>query len=70
MDSVAQVVKVFTGAGEYIKMFGGLGTLAGAFFFPIDVSIDRRRGTLFVLEKNGRRLQAFAIEDTEDGNVQ
>jgi sugar lactone lactonase YvrE len=63
VDSVAQVVKVFRPDGEFIEMFGGLGTGDGAFFFPIDVYVDRASDTLFVLEKNGRRLQAFAIQE-------
>ena len=62
-DAVSQVVKVFQSDGTYIRMFGGLGSGEGAFFSPVDVCINRSTNTLFVLEKNGRRIQAFTIED-------
>lgn len=63
VDSVAQVVKLFNPDGSFVQMFGELGFGPGAFFYPVDLCVDRETDTLFVLEKNGRRLQAFAIEE-------
>lgn len=60
-DSVGQVVKAFDSAGTLLGMFGGMGSEDGDFFFPIDLCVDRASDTLFVIEKNGRRLQAFKI---------
>jgi tripartite motif-containing protein 71 len=62
-DIVNQTLRAFNPDGTFIAEFGGLGTVPGAFFFPSDVCVDRATGTIFVVEKSGQRLQAFAIEE-------
>ncbi|MHB1457822.1 MAG: NHL repeat-containing protein [Armatimonadota bacterium] len=62
-DSVGQVAKVFDSEGTMLGVYGGMGSEDGDFFFPVDLCIDRETNTLFVIEKNGHRLQAFAITE-------
>ncbi|MHB9035826.1 MAG: NHL repeat-containing protein [Armatimonadota bacterium] len=62
-DMISQMVKVLMPDGTFVETFGGLGTGPGDFFFPADVCIDRVANRLFVVEKAGQRLQAFAIEE-------
>ena len=61
VDTVAQVVKVFDRTGTPLGMFGGMGSEDGDFFFPTDLCFDNASNTLYIVEKNGRRLQAFTV---------
>jgi len=63
-DAVNQTLRVFRADGTFLAEFGGMGDLPGAFFTPVDVCVDRVRQTLYVVEKSGQRVQAFAIEDS------
>ncbi|MCL5105628.1 MAG: 6-bladed beta-propeller [Armatimonadetes bacterium] len=62
-DMVNQTLKVFSPKGQFLEIFGGFGSGPGDFFSPADVCVDRIKGRLFVVEKSGQRLQAFAIEE-------
>jgi len=57
-DTFSHEVKAYSASGEFLGAFGEAGTGPGQFFFPSDV-VTSPDGTLYVLEKAGRRLQAF-----------
>jgi DNA-binding beta-propeller fold protein YncE len=62
-DTANQTLRAFRPDGTFLAVFGGFGTGPGDFFSPSDVFVDRVKSTLFVVEKSGQRLQAFAIEE-------
>jgi sugar lactone lactonase YvrE len=62
-DTVRRTVKAIRPDGTLIDEFDGMVPGSDGFFMPVDVCIDRGSATLFIVEKNGRRLQAFAIEE-------
>lgn len=62
-DTVNQTLKALRADGTFLAVFGGFGTGPSDFFSPADVCVDRAKGTLFVVEKSGQRLQAFSIKE-------
>jgi len=59
-DAFSHEVKAYTPKGEFVGSFGMPGDGPGQFYFPSDVVAFA--DVLYVLEKGGRRVQAFHIE--------
>ena len=66
-DMVTHTLKLYRANGTFLAELGGLGDQNGAFFSPTDLFIDRGTQTLYVLEKSGLRIQAFAIQNGSAG---
>ena len=58
IDSIRQVVSVFTKDGSFLSRSGGMGTQAGAFMFPTDIASNGNQ-KLYVVERLGSRLQVL-----------
>lgn len=58
-DTFAHDVRAYSTSGKFLGAFGGRGTGRGYFSYPSDVTVTR--DTLYVLEKAGRRVQAFRV---------
>lgn len=63
VDSFAHQVIVFDVNRVFEFSFGGLGLREGRFFFPIDIALDEKGGRVFILEKDGKRMQAFSYKN-------
>jgi len=62
-DAFSHELKAYTAKGDHLATFGRPGDGQGELYFPSDVVAFA--DVLYVLEKGGRRIQAFHIETTQ-----
>ncbi len=59
-DAIRQVVRRYDATGQLRDTLGGMGRAPGQLLYPVAVAGDGKR-LLVVLEKNGARVQVFAV---------
>ena len=65
VDSKHNVIKVFSMAGKFIKKFGGTSTKEkerGLFNQPTGISLDEKKGRVYVSDTMNNRIQIFDLE--------
>jgi DNA-binding beta-propeller fold protein YncE len=62
VDTAEHLIRVFDRIGILLRTFGGYGMTEKALFYPVDVDMDSM-GRVFILERGGRRMQAFELEN-------
>ncbi len=60
-DSAAQLVKVYTAAGTFVRSFGGHGSGDGQFDFPVGVFVDAAAHQVLVADQLNYRIQIFDV---------
>ena len=64
-DGAADVIKVYAAGGAPLGSFGGHGSEAGLFDFPVALAIDDMRGEILVADQMNFRVQIFDLQ----GNI-
>lgn len=58
-DSTADLVKVYSTSGTFVRSFGGHGSDAGLFNFPVSLAVDAAAHQVLVVDQLNYRVQVF-----------